>query len=74
MNDATPNPTATKSKRIRQVAFTSDKRNSPIAYYLSKQCLGSWRWIRMALDVAKVEVATGEAVEIHYVANPKRNW
>lgn len=70
MNNATTKTTATKSKRIRQVAFTADKNSRPIAYYLSKQCLGSWRWIKMGVDAAKVEVATGEAVEIPYA----RNW
>jgi len=70
MNDAAAKTSPAKSKRILQIAFTTDKNGRPIAYYLSKACLGSWRWIKMGIDAAKVAVATGEAVEIPYA----RNW
>lgn len=62
MNDA-PN-TAPRRRVPLQIAFTADKRGRPIAYYWSRPCM---RWMRMGLEAAKVDVATGNAIEVPYV-------
>jgi hypothetical protein len=52
------------TKRIRQVAFTSNRKGQPIAYRWCTSCI---RWFRVGYEEARFAVATGEAIEVRYV-------
>jgi hypothetical protein len=53
-------------KNTKQIAFTADKNGTPIAYYLLRAGFTT-RWIKMGYDKAKIEVATGTAIQVEYV-------
>lgn len=51
---------------LRKIAFTSDAKGRPIAYYwLGGAPIG--RWIRTGLESAKITIATGSAIEVPYI-------
>jgi hypothetical protein len=52
-----------------EIAFTTDRRGRPIAYYYGGGAASFGRWIRMPLDDARHFVATGEASQVTYTGN-----
>ena len=51
------------TKPHRQIAFTTIKGGRPVAY---RWCSRGMRWFRMGMDEAKLQIATGAAVEVPY--------
>jgi len=49
--------------KTKQIAFTADQHGRPLAYRWS--WLGM-RWLRVALDAAKLDLSTGAAIEVAY--------
>jgi hypothetical protein len=52
------------AKRVRQVAFTANRKGQPIAY---RWCTSFHRWFRIGYEEAKFAVAIGEAIEVRYI-------
>jgi hypothetical protein len=69
--NSTDNTQATPGYNRRMTfAFTTDKRNRPVAYFWGR----GWRWYRAPYEASKLLVEQGLADESPYTGNQRKRF